>query len=826
MASSNHQHTSEASPIAADERIEGARPGGEAQGRLRRSIALLPIEMATLIVLAGIAVMLTVTMLELQTSATAYIVGESHWSKAQQYASHGLHGYAASGDAQQLQLARDALRVPLGDHQARLALERDPPDLAAARQGLLLGMNAPQDVDRMIRMYRYFHNAPFFRDSVAQWQVGDAHVLELQGIADEMEAARAAGPVTPAQTQAWQRRILELDATLRPIEAAFSQSLVDGTRMLKTILTVASIVLFLAIAGLLMLILRWSLRRIHASEGMFRSAFHQAAVGMLKMKLDGRILEANEAIGEILNCPPQDLQGKLLGELLHADALARIARDEDGGIDWALCESPIEQRFLRADGEGRWLRWTASMIDSDTDGEDRVFAILEDVSESRRLGEEMRYQASHDAMTGLVNRREIDNRLQQSIDDARSFGDAHAFLFLDLDQFKLINDTCGHVAGDQLLRQIAGVLMLHMRSNDWMGRLGGDEFAIFLGRTGLDEALHIAERLRRALSASIFPWDGKRFNVTCSIGIARVSGEQVDASDVLRAADRACYQAKEDGRNCIRVYRESDQMMSRRRDDLAWVAEIREAIVEGRILLYAQRIEALHGPATLGYEVLVRLVDAQGVVYPPEQFLPAAERFGEAISIDRLVIAMALRLLEDHPAHLQALDLCHLNVSAQSIANPDFRSHVANLLDITRVPPAKLCFELTETAAIGNITRAREFIDEMRARGCRIALDDFGSGMASFAYLKTLPVDVLKIDGVFVRDLANNAVDPVLVRSMCEVARSLGKTTVAEWVEDRALIDRLRELGVDQAQGYGIHEPCALAELIAATTPHKAAENS
>ncbi|MGB3046900.1 putative bifunctional diguanylate cyclase/phosphodiesterase, partial [Dokdonella sp.] len=514
-----------------------------------------------------------------------------------------------------------------------------------------------------------------------------------------------------------------------------------------------------------------------------------------------------------------------LGELLAADALARMALGEGRGIDWTLCETPIEQCFRRVDGEGRWLRWTASMIDSDTDDEDRVFAVLEDVSESRRLGEEMRYQASHDAMTGLVNRREIDQRLQQSIDDARSFGDAHAFLFLDLDQFKLINDTCGHVAGDQLLRQIAGVLMLHMRSNDWMGRLGGDEFAIFLDHTGLDEALHIAERLRRALSASTFAWDGKRFNVTCSIGIARISGEQVDASDVLRSADRACYQAKEDGRNCIRVYRESDQLMSRRRDDLAWVAEIREAIVEGRIVLHAQRIEALHGPATLSYEILVRLVDAQGVVYPPDRFLPAAERFGEAVSIDRLVIAMALRQLDDHPAHLQALDLCHLNISAQSIANPDFCSHVVNLLDITRVPPAKLCFELTETAAIGNMTRAREFIDEMRRRGCKIALDDFGSGMASFAYLKTLPVDVLKIDGVFIRDLANNAVDPVLVRSMCEVARSLGKITVAEWVEDRALIDRLHELGVDQAQGYGIHEPCALDELIAATTTHKAAEN-
>jgi EAL domain-containing protein (putative c-di-GMP-specific phosphodiesterase class I) len=219
----------------------------------------------------------------------------------------------------------------------------------------------------------------------------------------------------------------------------------------------------------------------------------------------------------------------------------------------------------------------------------------------------------------------------------------------------------------------------------------------------------------------------------------------------------------------------------------------------------------------LRYEVLVRLVDTNGVVCLPDRFLPAAERFGEAVSIDRLVIAMALRQLEDHPEHLQVLDLCHLNVSAQSIANPDFCSHVIHLLDSSKVPASKLCFELTETAAIGNMTRAREFISEMHSRGCSIALDDFGSGMSSFGYLKNLDVDVLKIDGVFIRDLANNEVDPVLVRSMCEVARSLGKVTVAEWVEDPALLERLRQLGVDQAQGFGIHEPCALSDLIAST---------
>ncbi|MBK9468702.1 MAG: EAL domain-containing protein [Gammaproteobacteria bacterium] len=597
-------------------------------------------------------------------------------------------------------------------------------------------------------------------------------------------------------------------------ETAFSESMVRGTRLLRNILLGVSVLIFLVVSWLVIVVLRSTLYRIRDSEGTFRAAFHQAAVGMLRMKTDSRILEANETIGHILGRAPERLAGMRWIDLVHEEDRSLVEADEGEQIDWSKRTEPSEHRFLREDGSTRWLRWTVSRIDGHVRGKERVFALVEDVSEARRLSDEMKYQASHDALTGLINRREIERRLQNGIDSAGRLGEEHAFLFLDLDQFKLINDTCGHAAGDQLLRQIAGVLMLHMRGNDWMGRLGGDEFAVLLEQTGQEEAVRIGQRLRRALAASTFHWEGSRFNISCSIGIVCIDGAKLDVSHVLRAADRACYQAKEDGRNCIRVYHESDQAMSRRRDEMAWVNDIRDAISNGRILLYAQRIEALDGVRRLNYEVLVRLVDAQGTLHSPDSFLPAAERYGEAMAIDRLVVSMALDELARHPRHLLQLDLCHLNISAQSIANPEFRSHVASLLDSSEVPARKLCFELTETAAIANIAQAREFIEDMRSRGCRIALDDFGSGLSSFAYLKNLPVDILKIDGVFIRDIANNAIDSVLVRSMCEVARSLGKITVAEWVEGRHMLDTLRKLGVDQAQGYGIHEPCALADLI------------
>ena len=770
-------------------------------------------EIALLIAMAGIAVLMTTAILEIQASTRAYIVGESQWSKAQQEAAHQLHRYARSGELTDLLAFRRALAVPLGDMQARIALERNPPDRAAARAGFLQGNNAEADVDRMVRLFVYLRDAPYFRDSVLRWREGDAGILELSRLAEEVEAAHAGEPLSESRVLEFQGRAQAIDQRLRPLEISFSKNLIDGARALTRVLMVLGVLTFVILALALVRVLRTSLRRIRDSDGAFRAAFHQAAVGMLKMKPDGSILEANGTICRILGRSAAQLGRMRLTDIVHVDDRAFGRSGDDGGIDWSHA-APKEHRFIHEDGGTRWLRWTLSRID-DTQGADgRIFAIVEDVSAARRLADEMAHQASHDALTGLINRREIEKRLQQSILSASVGDEQHAFLFLDLDQFKLVNDTCGHAAGDQLLRQIAGVLLLHMRSNDWMGRLGGDEFAVFLEHTGADEAIRIGQRLRRALSNSVFHWEGRKFNVTCSIGIVPVSGNREDVNHVLRAADRACYQAKEDGRDCIRVYHESDQAMTRRRQEMAWVGDVRQAIADDRIVLFAQRIEALDGDGGLRYEVLVRLVDPHGRIFSPDAFLPAAERYGEIVALDRLVISMALRELADHPSHLRQLDLCHLNVSAQSMANPEFRTHVASQLDATGVPPRKLCFELTETAAIANLVHAQEFMDDMRSRGCRIALDDFGSGLSSFAYLKSLTIDILKIDGIFIRDLANNEVDPVLVRSMCEAAHSLDKIVVAEWVEDQRMLLRLRELGVDQAQGYAIHAPCALSELL------------
>ena len=815
MRSSKDQHADEANLRVAGEPFVDPGSSAALPNTPRRSIGLVPNEIAALILMAGIAVLLTLVLLEIQTSMRAYIVGESHWSKAEQDAAHLLHRYAQSGNPDQLLALRNSLAVPLGDRQARLALEQTPPDLAAAHAGFLQGNNAEADVGRMARMYRYLRDAPYFRDSVQRWREGDAGVLELVRLADEMEVAHAAGALSEAQIADFQNRALVINQRLRPIEIGFSKSLVDGARLLTTILVVLSILTFIMLACAMTYVFRVSLRRIRDSEGAFRAAFHQAAVGMLKTDVEGRIVEANEAIGRILGIPLVQLYRMRLDELRHRTDTSGRDIEREGSA-----ESASEHPFVRSDGSTRWLRWTLSMLDLEPGKKRRLFAIVEDVSESRRLAQEMGLSI-HDALPADQSPRD-DARLQQTVARSRDRDQQHAFLFLDLDQFKLVNDNCGHAAGDRLLCQVAGILLLQMRGSDWMGRLGGDEFAVLLEQSGIDDALRIVQRLVRALAESTFHWEGNPFTITCSIGIVGITGAEDDVGYILRAADRACYQAKEDGRNCIRVYHESDQAMRQRRDEMAWIADIRTAIAKGRIQLYAQRIEALDGTCGLQYEILVRLIDASGTVFSPDTFLPAAERFGEAIAIDRVVVALTLAELESNPEHLRDLELCHLNVSAQSIASSDFRHHVAGLLDASTVPARKLCFEITETAAIANIAQAREFINDMRSRGCRVALDDFGNGHASFAYLKNLPADILKIDGVFIRDLANNAVDPVLVRSMCEVARSLGKTTVAEWVEDRRLLPILRQLGVDRAQGHAIHEPCPLREIMAESNVERA----
>ena len=788
-----------------------AAPVGDPAGTdIDRGLKRLPARVLVLILLSALGALLTAAILETQAGATAYIIGESHWSKAQQRAVHSLYRYASHGDPADLAEARAALQVPLGDRAARLALEQTPVDVAAARAGFLQGGNAPGNLDRLIRMYRGLSGAPYFRDSVRLWREAEVEILQLVRLADELEAQQAARSLDAGEVLAYQRELTAIDARLRPREIAFSRSLADGADFMRHVLLALSALAFLVLCAYALHVMRKTLRRVRETESEFRMAFHQSAVGMLKLDRDGRFTQANEALAQILGRALQEIRALRLHDVLHADD---VRLDAKGGIDWDRLLEPGERRLVRQDGDVRWVRWTASVVAANAQGDDRVFVLVEDVSDAHELACEIAHQASHDELTGLINRREIARRLGCALGQARGCAGRHTLCYIDLDQFKLVNDTCGHEAGDRFLCHFASRVAAQLRRDDWLGRLGGDEFAILLHDTTLEEAEAAMARIHATLAEASFQWNGRAFGLNCSIGVAEINDAAVDVDWLLRAADAACYMAKEEGRNRIRCYRDSDPSLSRRRHELEWVAHTQLAIAEDRLLLYAQQIVALDGGDRFQYEVLVRLRDREGHVHAPGVFLPAMERYGQGMAVDRAVIDALCRHFARHPAELARVDLCHVNVSAQSIADPAFLDHVNLLLDQHPGVAQRLCFEITETAVIANLDDACRFIDGMRARGCCIALDDFGSGLSSFGYLKRLAVDILKIDGAFIRDLAKGESDLALVRSMSQMGQALGKVTIAEWVESEAVMAQLREVGIGYVQGYAVHVPCPLADL-------------
>lgn len=440
--------------------------------------------------------------------------------------------------------------------------------------------------------------------------------------------------------------------------------------------------------------------------------------------------------------------------------------------------------------------------------------VFRDVTEQRRLSREIAFQASHDELTGLGNRRAFEKALSQVFDPIRENARQHVVCYLDLDDFKVVNDTCGHAAGDELLRQIAHRFEGLLREEDHLCRLGGDEFGILLMDQSLPQALQIAERLQHNLAAYRFVWREQSFGVGVSIGMVVLDAASESVGALLQAADSACYVAKDAGRNRIHVYALDDPALAQRYGVMEWVSRIEHALHHDRFVLVAQPIVRIDGQTPgLHCEILLRMRDDQGALVSPGQFMPAAERYHLASRVDRWVVTHALQWLDRHQ---DRIDQCAINLSGQSLGDAAFMDFVLKSLSDTALNCEKLCFEITETAAISNLQTANHFIGTLRARGCKFSLDDFGSGLSSFAYLRNLPVDVLKIDGQFVRDIAHDPVSLAMVKSIHEIGCLMGKQTVAEFVESQAILDLLREIGVHYAQGYAVGYPVPLDQILAA----------
>ncbi|MFO7953855.1 EAL domain-containing protein [Thioalkalivibrio sp.] len=568
-----------------------------------------------------------------------------------------------------------------------------------------------------------------------------------------------------------------------------------------------------------------SLRAAEAATGAERdrllTTLQSISDGVITTDTQGCLTYLNPAAQTLLGIDATSAQGLRVDELLELED-TRTGISVQHPVEQCLelgatTESP-EHILHRADGGIRVVRMLASPLQRPNRAAQGVVVVLHDHTELWQMTQQLNHQATHDDLTGLCNRREFERRLGEALRTFQEGQTPHAVFYMDLDQFKIINDTCGHQAGDALLRELSERLLHLIRENDTLARLGGDEFGVLLCHCPPERAEAIAHRILEAVQALRFTWEGRRFDVGVSIGLVPIAGPAHTVPEILSQADSACYAAKEEGRNRIYVWQPTDQALRRRRGEMEWVGRIRAALDEGRVVLFGQAVHPLGrtDPDLAHVEVLMRLRDEDDRLIPPGSFIPAAERYHLMPDIDRHVIDHAFAMLARHRAahgdNARWDPTVAINLSGQSLAQENMLEFVTERLQQYAIPPHCIIFEITETAAISHHERAQSLIRTLRYMGCRFSLDDFGSGLSSFGYLKNLPVDFIKIDGSFVRDITHNAVDSAMVTAIHRVGHVLGLRTIAECVESEATMERLREIGLDFVQGFYLSEPAPLEQ--------------
>ena len=541
---------------------------------------------------------------------------------------------------------------------------------------------------------------------------------------------------------------------------------------------------------------------------------------------DAVITTDEQGVLDYVNPAAESVIGQSLAAVCgrHFDAVCRFV-DEASRADLAHpieralhagreARTPASALLVRHDGREVPIDATAApMLDRDGAVAGIVF-VMRDTSHERAAVAELSYQATHDSVTGLLNRREFEGRVTRAVESARREGKRHGVAYLDLDRFKIVNDTCGHAAGDELLRQVGALLRLHLRASDSLARLGGDEFGVLLDNCAPEHALRVIDQLRQAVADFRFASGAQSFAIGASAGLVNLDATFDSVAVVMRAADSACYVAKEAGRDRVQVYQPTDDEFALRDGMTHWATKLQSALDDGRFCLYAQPIVATRdsGDTALHAEVLLRMLAPDGRIVPPMAFLPAAERYNLISAIDQWVVRHAFEALaRTLPG---TVGTCAINLSGMSLCDERFLDYVLDEYRRAGVEPDTICFEITETAVISNLAQATRFIDELRRAGFRFALDDFGSGMSSFGYLKRLPVDYLKIDGAFVKDMLTDPIDCSMVEAINSIGHVMGIRTIAEFVETEAHVARLAAIGVDYVQGYGVGRPVPLESLL------------
>lgn len=732
------------------------------------------------------------------SAVRGYVAGESLWSKGQKDAIYYLTLYADNRDQKTFLKYQNAIAVPALGHG-----------------------NHPDDVSSVIWLYLNFRHFSYLEKAIELWTVGDGYLVQLDDLAQEMHRDILANQATSADIHAWKERIIAINDSVTPAAKAFSDALGEGSRMILRLLLITNLATALGLIALALLRTRKLLAQRHAFADALQVEKERAQItlesigdGVITTDVDGAIAYMNPAAESLTHWKAAQAQGlplaalfNLLDENAQAEGFALIEHILGGQLTGGSEHSKLIQRL---DGSTVSVTLVGAPIRSAGKVSGAVL-VLHDMTQERQYIANLSWQATHDALTGLANRREFEFRLEQVLHGIGRQQSGHALMFLDLDQFKLVNDTCGHAAGDELLRHICALLQSDLREGDTLARLGGDEFGILLENCPPLVAEKIAESLRRTVQNLHFVWKGRPFVTTVSIGLVHISHIPTTLETSLRAADMACYMAKEKGRNRVQVYHADDSELSLRFGEMAWIQRLHMALEENRFCLYAQEIAALgHTEAGAGHiEILLRLHDEAGRIILPDSFIPAAERYGLMTSLDRWVVENVFKLIArcmiERPGRPMAM--CAINLSGITIGDDDFLSFLREKFNAYGIPPSMICFEITETSAISNLGSAIRFINELKALGCFFSLDDFCAGMSSFAYLKHLPVDFLKIDGSFVKDMLDDPINRAMVEVINHIGHVMGKRTIAEFVETPHIEQALLEIGVDYAQGYLIERP-------------------
>ena len=618
----------------------------------------------------------------------------------------------------------------------------------------------------------------------------------------EQDAARRS-----CKRQSWQAEACSFCGSRFPAE--FTCSLIESTQGRRYLVTVRDLT-----------------EQRHFEDELFaQKALSQVTLdavtdAILTTDKAGIITFGNRAARLLLGRSEQDLLGNRLINTLrfhdthHNQQLeAAVSRVLHSGDSFHLNESA---ELTCRDGDTLCIAGKLAVLRNRAGEITGCTAVVRDLSTERRMQAVLSFKASHDELTGLINRREFEHRLHEQVLRGGSLDEPSSVLMIDIDRFKLINDSHGHIAGDLLLRHLTGVLLEQIRISDTLARIGGDEFAVLLPGYDSKRAQRLAESLRGIVSAFRFAWQDEQITIGVSIGVVTVDSQMFRTADVVCAADAALLMAKERGRDRVVVYQPEGLEEQRRRGEVRWASRIRQALDVNRFRLYCQPIVPLDRKTNLGWscEVLVRMLDSHGELVPPMAFIPAAERYDLMPLVDRWVIRSVTELWQSEPDIFGQIEKCNINISGQSLAQDGFLEFVLGQFEQTGFPYQMACLEITETAVVANMQNAQQLIRELSARGCLFALDDFGSGLSSFTYLKHLPVNYLKIDGAFVRDMLNEPMDAAMVKAIADIGHTLGLQSIAEFVENDAIITELRNAGVDYAQGYGVQKPFPLSELI------------